>query len=203
VISLKGLLSEHPLLWAVPVAVGVMIYFGYFSTKTKVEKVKPITPIQAVTAIPLKLRYFHGCPNRVLDLEKMYCLEDFGWLPKMTIGCRVTGVELTTDMVANIPYDITDFEVLQSCPGVTLVLWKPARMAFGVRNGKKWEAGTPFRETLPKIELMSRDPNQIIQLMCGESANATPAPGGSPRAGAAVTREDSPTPTGGPAARPR
>lgn len=166
------------MLWAFPVVVGVMIYIGYSieGIKGKVEKPRLPTPLDAVRMLPEKLLYFHGCPNPILDADTMSCVQESKLLPmRMTIRCKVTGDELTTGMIHGIPFDVDQFENVASCPGVSVILWKPAGMAFGVRRGRPREPGTPFSDTLPKIELMSRDPNKIMKLMCGDESKTTSA----------------------------
>lgn len=172
--SLKNLLANHPLLWAVLLVVGVMLYLGHYMAGMKPVKPRPPTAIDVVRVIPDSLRNFHGCPDGWLNSETMVCFQQSGWVLRMVIRCKVTGEKLTTKMVDSIPFDVDQFETVATCPGVSVVLWKPAGMAFGVREGKKWEPGVPMSETGQRIELMSRDPDKIIKLMCGVASKTTP-----------------------------
>jgi len=171
---------------AIVIALGVTVLFW-----RRVQLYKPPPPLTNVSVLTGAVGHLvtggHGCPASLSETS-MECSLDPLRL-RMTFICRTTGESLATRDVKDLWPKRQDFIVLRECGDASVILWKPARVAFGVRS--------------LTIELMSRDPDRIIQLMCGESANATPAPGGSPRAGAAVTREDSPTPTGSPAARPR
>jgi hypothetical protein len=78
----------------------------------------------------------------------------------MSFTCLVTGESLRTDEVRKLWPKREDFILLRKCDGASVILWKPVNVAFGVRN--------------LKIELMSRDPNQIIKLMCEELPKTTP-----------------------------
>ena len=173
-------------LFAVIVALAVTL-----AVRHAARNAKPPAPPSAVSRLAgavNHLLYGHGCPDRALNPKSMECEYD-AFRIRMSFYCKVTGERVTTEMVAGTHARKEDFAILQLCGDASVILWKPAHIAFGVRN--------------LKIELMSRDPDQIIELMCGGSANATPATGGSPGGGAGLPRGFSEAPTRTPTAKPR
>lgn len=146
--------SEHKVFLGVSLALALTFVFWIESHKFSLQTPISLTPVEVIRVIPDSLTNFHGCPSGFLSKETMDCYQESGWLPRMVIRCNTTGFALTTEMVKGIPSGRKEFVTLQECGEASVVYWKPAHVAFGIRN--------------LKIESMSWDLNQIIKLMCGD-----------------------------------
>lgn len=121
---------------------------------------KPVTPVRITVWVVNHVLYGHGCPKWSLDQETMQCCFETGWSVRMEIRCVSTDTVLSTEMVEGLPDDESQFEVLRRCGECQVIRWKPAGFVFGTRG--------------LKIEQMSRDPAQIIELMCTKPENLSP-----------------------------
>jgi len=150
-------------LWfAVAVALGLTILMWKETREYKGPP--PRTDVSVVMAAVGHLTGGHGCPSG-FDQSTIVCEDSSGFWINMSFTCLVTGESLRTDDVRKLWPRREDFIVLRKCDGASVILWKPAHVAFGVTN--------------LKIKLMSRDPDQIIKLMCGHENEAGTAEHGS------------------------
>ncbi len=170
---------------AVVVALGLT---GLMWHQTQLLKTRPPrTDLDVLVGAVGHLIVGHGCPS-TLDLAQMACRFDALRI-QMTFTCLATGESLSTRDVIDIWPRKKDFVVLRKCGNISIILWKPAQVAFGVRN--------------LRIELMSRDPNKIIELMCGVAAKTTPDRSVAGRPLAITPRPDAATTTSPATPEPR
>ena len=145
-------------LWlALAIASGVTILM--WRETTRYQGPPPRTDVSVVMAAVGHLTGGHGCPSG-FEQSSMVCEDASGFRIDMRFTCLATGESIRTRDVRDMWPRRKDFVVVRRCGNISIILWKPAQVAFGVRN--------------LRIELMSRNPDKIIKLMCGESAKTTP-----------------------------
>lgn len=162
------------------IAVGVTAYV--WRTSRSVPPSAPLTALRVAVGVANHVLYGGGCPNGYFDPETIVCTCNPHTI-EMTLTCKATGAVLSTDMVKGIPGDKNQFTTVAVCGESSVVAWAPAKFVFGVKN--------------LEIELISRDPEKIIKMMCGGSSGpdaGQAAEGLTPRPAEIATRSPTPEP---------